>query len=494
MKKIVATLLLFAACCLGVLTVVLLLPDKGAATNKAEASHDGNNASFRDIDLSAHSDFEPTPTEKLAESGGGLLLLGSECPETLDDDVRTDEHCLDAIEDHFMDKPAYTLQHFGMAAKDAPFTLRTVLERSEQDRQLVMQALTRPECRLLEGPIRLDLRKICNAEAFFRYSLLTELCNNAAALRNYFKPKSELALDEDEGVRHESARVQYESALEQKRRELARGEFEGRDLRPGAIDFDRGQEILEELENLKSQYGMDALIPPSDQLSLYQQYLVDAEQMSDIEPPASLREEWDDERGWYYSWRNYHRKNALQSVWLDSRGMCSSHVFDASSPTPEADLLMQWGESPKEGEKKHPLTEIAVRLGDERLIARGLFYMLNEPDRGTEFSRSKMELFPWVGDLNWAQLSQQEGDRVESLLRAARGLAGLKAAGYETDVEEVARVLCTMHPLEIEHDQILDCAAAIKIVERSLDPTATEELRMLDEIEATTIEMGIYQY
>ncbi|MCY3884437.1 MAG: hypothetical protein OXG24_05910 [Gammaproteobacteria bacterium] len=533
MKRFVAPLLLlFVGCSVAALTIALLWPDGDAASNEAEAYLEKSPASLPAVEPPAQFDFDSAPLEEDVSRADdeNPLLLGRDCPETLGDEVRTDEDCLDAVEGHFMDRPAYVVQHFGMAPRDAPFTFREMLEGAEEDRRLVTEALSRPECRLLEGPIRPHLGEICNAEAFFRYGLLTELCNKAVVLRDYFIPVDELVWGDDvEGrtrfenawAQYESEMEQYELAMEAKRRE-AFGEVDVQDLArrleyPNlrsdinlfALIPESAGELLAEMENLKPSnpiFEMDTDVPlgPPNPYSMYQHDLTYAEQWSDEVPPAIIREEWDDARGWYYSWRNRYRMEALRGIWLDSRGMCPSHVFETSPPvpvgvSPDPDLMATWDGSweenaanepedehrPGYSPKKHSLLEIAVRLGDERLIAENLFR--EEPRRGQEFYRSRAELFPWTRNLD------RIFDRVpfaERFRRAARGFVELRDAGYKTDAEEVVRVLCRLSPEQVPKSRLPDCATAIEEAERGLDSDA---LRMLDEIKAKAIEMGIHQ-
>lgn len=527
MKKLFAPLPLLLGCCVATLAFALLWPDGDAALDETEVSSEKSPASLPGSERPGEANFEPAPSEEEASPSEdeSPLLLGRECPEVLGEEVRTDEDCLDAVEEHFMDRPAYVVQHLGMAPRDAPFTFREMLESAEEDRRLVTEALSHPECRLLEGPIRPDLGEFCNAEAFYRYGLLTELCNEAEGMRNYFVVDDTFFLSEDERIRAENAWLQYEIEMEQhenavkaKLREffsdadvhdLAR-RLEDPELRSEINIFDLWpkdgdwQEEMDALEPERPNY------PPLDvPMTRYESDLIDAEMWGGdpISPPASIRQEWDDERGWYYSWRNRYRKEALRAVWLDARGMCPSHVFETSPPVPEGvspdpDLLANWDGSweenhpneprhahlPNVSPTKHSLLEIAVRLGDERLIAERGFRL--EPKRDEEFHRSKAELFPWTRNLNidtiddWVSFD-------ERFRRVARGFVELRNAGYETDAEEIVRVLCKISPEQIPRSRLPDCASAIAEAENGLDYDA---LRMLDEIKAKLIEMRGSQY
>ena len=122
------------------------------------------------------------------EAPSSPLFLGDECPETLDAGVLTNEKCLDATERHFMDSPAYVIWDVGLMPREGRFTYRDMFASSEQDLQLVIDALSRPECRLLEGPVRRDLRESCYADAFSRHVALMEMCFSSEHIDDYFEP------------------------------------------------------------------------------------------------------------------------------------------------------------------------------------------------------------------------------------------------------------------------------------------------------------------
>lgn len=131
----------------------------------------------------------PLKVEAVAnEPPSSPLFLGDECPETLDAGILNNEKCLDATERHFMDSPAYVIWDVGLMPREGRFTYRDLFASSEQDLQLVINALSRPECRLLEGPIRRDLRESCNADAFSRHVALMEMCFSSEHINYFFKP------------------------------------------------------------------------------------------------------------------------------------------------------------------------------------------------------------------------------------------------------------------------------------------------------------------
>lgn len=64
-----------------------------------------------------------------------------------------------------------------MVPRESSFTFGAMFDNYERDRELITEALLRPECRIVDGPIQLELRETCNADSFFRYAFLSELCH-----------------------------------------------------------------------------------------------------------------------------------------------------------------------------------------------------------------------------------------------------------------------------------------------------------------------------
>ena len=432
-----------------------------------------------EVTMSSEPEFALDPRTGAATSSTNPLFLGEECPEILDEDIQSNKACLDAVEQRLMDKAAYTLDYFGMAPKNAPFTYRSMLENREKDRELVVEALSRSECRLLEGPIRLDLRETCNAEAFFRYALFTELCDSSRYIQDYFKPRADMR------AQYEDAIAQYERAREQYLGEMSQ-ESQNRKQRGENIAL-KPSNIRKKMEDLRTQYGLDDYRSGDDGTSRYQSTLIALEDFKDMEPPASFRMPRDDDRGWYYSWRNHMREGLLRDIWLNTKGMCPSDVSIGSPNTRDGcstdnELFGWWNESKEKSRQNHPLTEVAARLGDERLIVIDAHIAKVS---GKEFNRSKKELFPWIGQLQEALWS-------ESPLLAARGLVGLRNAGYEADIEGIVKVLCGTRSKETEYAE--DCAKAIGNAEEQLDATDLETLRALDEIAEVALKLDVYQH
>ena len=166
--------------CLVCLVLFHLIPPNRAnvpsdPTKETHRTDDSNNLIEKLVNSQTDIDLSPLEAE-VADPTTNRLLLGDECAETLDENALSDEECLAALEVHFIDQPAYTLNLFGMSPKPSPFTFREMFDNYERDRELVKEALSRPECNLMDGPIRVDLKEICNADAVFRLVQFANLC------------------------------------------------------------------------------------------------------------------------------------------------------------------------------------------------------------------------------------------------------------------------------------------------------------------------------
>ena len=333
------------------------------------------------------------------------LVLGDECPEWLDDSVRSDTKCLAAVEHYFLDKAVYTLTFPGMVPKQASFTFRTMFDSYESDKKLVADALVEPECQLLSGPMRMDLRDRCNAEALFRYNRFVTLCYVARGI-NWFEPDS-----------------------------LGK--------------------------------------------SRYQRYSGGTEELE------SARDEGDERLELYYSDRNDLREFVLRDVWLESSGLCptDSHL-------------------PQERTKAHQgLKEIVARLGDEKTLFPPLGGGIG-PGFGDEaYWKSKRELYTWQGHMinaiGGGGTAFPTTDPTLAIVSAARGILGMRKAGYEPAVEEIVKDLCGSSKFarleKARGDIPRDCATAYQNAKLHLDPIDLQEFHALDEIKETAIKLDLYQ-
>ena len=178
---------------------------------------------------------------------------------------------------------------------------------------------------------------------------------------------------------------------------------------------------------------------------------------------------------------------------MDARGLCPSHLTEDALPTtkgrpPDDEILRWWNENKEQRFRYQPLLVIAARLGDDRLIlGDSHVYHIS----GSGFYQSRAELFPWIEQFREASMVTYV-DRPDSLQHAAQGLVGMRKAGFEADIDEIAESLCVVPP--DQREKVEDCASAIRKAELLLDKDSTEELRVLDEIEEAAIRLGVYQY
>ncbi len=171
---------LIAASLICVFGVGILVAISLRLANGGESSTEGLESVFPQDD--AHGEVvdqvevEPVQLVDSEEPLASPLYLGRECPDLLSNEVRSDERCLDAIERDLMGKAAYVVEEPYMVPREGQFTYRTMFNRLQLDQGLVLEALAHPECRLLDGPIRTDLKESCNAEAFYRVASLGHCC------------------------------------------------------------------------------------------------------------------------------------------------------------------------------------------------------------------------------------------------------------------------------------------------------------------------------
>ena len=428
--------LLVGCVCLGFLVVLYLqLPDRGSAEETEEAICQEVGKSPRQSRTTPETETRLAQVEESESPSNSMLFLGNECPDPLEQSSLSNAECAKAIDQHFRNEAAYTIEYFGMVPKESPFTYGEMFNGFKGDRELVVDALLRPECRLLEGPIRMDLRESCNADALGRFALLTELCHTATGGNKWFDPWLRGS----------------KSAYRHKMDELG--------------DFESNPE--------KSQ--------------------------SDVEA--------------YYAKVNEIREGVLKDVWLGSK--CPSftsrdHLFPDEVSRSLVELARWWDEGTNEVRKNQlakydlppsvmdsllwapyeRLAEIAVRLGDTRLVFYdSLISLLSESN---EYRKSKRSLYLWMEQLNVA-LEVRDSSRERSIALAARGFVGMRESGFEADVVAVARFLCETEDSQEPRTVVEDCASMFRAAELMLDTAEWKALRMLDEIATVALDQGFFQ-
>lgn len=407
--------------------------DRGAAEEYEEILFHGVNESLRQSRVTPETESRLAELEESNNSLNSPLFLGDECPETLDQSISSNVECLQAIDQHFRSEAAYTIDYFGMVPQKSPFTYGEMFDEHKKDRELVVDALVRPECRLLEGPIRLDLREICNADAFGRYALFADLCHTATGGGRWFDPWLKSS----------------KSAYRHKMDEL--GDFKSNPAKwQGNVDLYHSQ-----LNELREKVLKDVWLGtkcPSD---------TSGDWVFPYEASPTLGEL----ATWWNEGTVEVRKNQLIKYNLPSS------VIDQ----------LQW--APHER-----LAEIAARLGDTRLV----FYdsHISLLPGNNEYRNSKRSLYLWMEQLSEA-LEVRDSSREVSISLAARGLVGMRESGFEADVAEIARILCKTKDSQKAKTVVKDCASAFRAAESMLDTADWKALRMLDEIASQAVDQGL---
>lgn len=372
---------------------------------------------------------------EMESSPNSPLFLGDECPEPLDQSTNSNTECLEAIDQHFRNAAAYTIEHFGMISKESSFSYGEMFDDHKNDRELVVDALQRPECRLLEGPIRLDLREICNADAFERFALLAELCHTATGGNKWFNPLLK------------GSKSAFQLKID------ALGDFKSNPANSqGNLDLYHSQ-LNEIREEVLKDVWLGSMCPPH----------ITRDLLFAHEVSSSLVELAE----WWNEGTIEVRNNQLTKYNLPSSVMES----------------LQW--APHER-----LAEISVRLGDARLVFDDSLISLLSGSN--DYRNSKRSLYQWMEQLKEA-LELKDSARSESISLAARGMAGMRESGFDADVAEIARFYCETEDLQGKKFVIQDCATSFVDAESLLDTANWKALRMLDEIASKALDQGIFQ-
>ena len=149
-----------------------------------------------------------------------------------------------------------------------------------------------------------------------------------------------------------------------------------------------------------------------------------------------------------------------------------------------------WTMTVEDPEPHELLRSIAARLGSEWNLIVSDYLVGDFMDE--KFMKSKQEFLLWKSQLGQV-FRNIPNKREEVVLNVVQGIEGLRNAGYEADIEYIARYLCTTDP-ELKERGIEDCATAIRDAEAKLDPQDTVALRILDEVEAAALKLNDYQY
>lgn len=380
-------------------------------------------------------DLQHAQLEGMKSSPNSLLFLGDECPEPIDQSTNSNTECLDAIDQHFRNEAAYIVEHFGMVPKKSSFTYGQMFDEHKKDRELLVDALQRSECRLLEGPIRLDLRETCNADAFERFTLLAELCHTATGGSKWFGPLLK------------GSKSAYRLKID------VLGDFKSNPANSQRnLDWYHSQ-----LNEIREEVLKDVWLGYMCSSHISGDLLFAHEQSSSL---VELAEWWNE--GTIEVRNNQLTKYNFPSSVMDS---------------------LQW--APHER-----LAEISVRLGDARLVFDDSLVSLLSGSN--DYRNSKRSLYQWMEQLKEA-MELRDSARSESISLAARGMAGMRESGFDADVAEIARFFCETEDLQGKKIVSQNCATSFVDAESLLDTADWKALRMLDEIASKALDQGIFQ-
>ena len=373
-----------------------------------------------------------------------LVFIG-DCPEILDLSVVQNQECMDAVEQQFLERATYILEFVGMVPRNGRFSFQETLDNVESDRELVIEALSRPECQLLDGPIRLELREMCNAEAIFRYSHFAAICNEAKRWERVLEIRHRPFIGEMRSHYEDSLRW-YRSKVDDALKDTSK--FRPNDLEPVEKYYDERNKYRENL----------------------------------------LKDMW------------------LTSTGKCPQIRSEQNWNEADIDLPRSKTLDWWIEEPAEERLISNLRKVAARLGFEReLLSKACRFQGKIAGRhtrggclGKEYEDSRLSLHPWSEDIaegidSYSIVVLKEMlpgfKRASGLILVSRGLASMENSGFEADIEWVTKFLCQDRLLANKED----CQAAIERAEKYFDATNMGALRILDRIAAKAIELNLYR-
>ena len=90
------------------------------------------------------------------------------------------EECTEALEIHLLDRNPFALfshEKFSLIQIDNPLTYERIFTDPENDLERILDAISRPECRLADGPIvNWELKNSCHADSFTNYATFYHVC------------------------------------------------------------------------------------------------------------------------------------------------------------------------------------------------------------------------------------------------------------------------------------------------------------------------------
>ncbi len=178
---LVASIGVLVLCSL-VVTVILFIID-GITAKPSETGPDQavNSATLSNTQPLDRVEEESIEQPDLAVQAITIEDLIQECPEPfvfgLDGFGVLSEQCVSMLEPFFIDLPYIPKNGFQWLQFPDRISYRRIFEDPMQDREFVLDALSRAECRFEDGEIiRPDLRETCHAESFYTYSSFIQIC------------------------------------------------------------------------------------------------------------------------------------------------------------------------------------------------------------------------------------------------------------------------------------------------------------------------------
>lgn len=449
-------LAIIAVSCLGavILALFVLRPDGRETPHLRNAPNDTLLPTSEEIVQQT-----PATTSDVVMDDTNSLVLSSDCPNVLDNQVLDDVECLQSVERFFLNEPVYTTDYVGMVPREGSFTYKMMFQNHESDKKLVIQALSRPECYLIEGPIRLDLREKCHADAFSRYAYFLKYCRHV----------SDDASDEYHDGSHW--------------------------FKPDDLSGEKSiyQATLEELNEYRTEGDLDQYFARRNQ---FREFLLKDIWIKDVCPSHDSSELLPYLPDYDFS----DLINATLPINKETIGEKLARVTPSNPMGPEqtrpSSEMLKGEFVDKDAITERPLPYITNQFDLIRGVAArlGVDWLLINQDWGSlywdhVFWQSYQETLPWKRYLDDA-IDDAKWERTSAVLNAIRGLVALEQAGYESDIQEMVVPICDK---EERTEGLEDCATAISNTETLLEPTAIDELRMLDKFGEAAMKLDIYQ-
>ena len=165
-----------------VVTVILFvidgIPAKPSETRADQVVNSATLSNTQPLDQVKEESIEQSDSPFQAITIESLI---QECPEPfvfgLNGFGVLSEECVSMLEPFFIDLPYIPNKGFQWLQIPDRISYRRIFEDPMQDRELVLDALSRAECRFEDGEIiRPDLRETCHAESFYTYSSFIQIC------------------------------------------------------------------------------------------------------------------------------------------------------------------------------------------------------------------------------------------------------------------------------------------------------------------------------